>query len=404
MKKGIAIACVSVCSLCAVLLYFLYGSTERTVSYRTHQVRHGPISDVLTETGTIQYVRTVMVKPTVSGEVRHLHADVGDRIAEGEVLAVIEPDPSQSLQLSRQRARVDGARIDLSEQEMTFERKRKLYEGSLISSEEFDKARIENTRAHHNLNMAELELRILELKVNVEVDSNKTHGAVRVLSPLTGIVIARMVETGEVVASGTSSYTGGTEMFRIGDPGRMIVRSAIGEIDAGRVRPGQEVRILVDAYPDAIYSGRIERVAPVGVRKPGSTLVTFDTEIVISNPSLELQQGMSCDIDIVVEKNDSSVLVPASSVLEVGDYKDMITEQKDPVFTGQVPGKRHIVYRCTSVDPERSICSEAYLESSLVEIGIESAENVEILSGLEPGAHVALDARAVHAALNSKHQ
>ncbi len=404
MKKRIAIACVLVCSLCAALLYFAYSSTARVASFQTHQVRHGPISEVLTETGTIQYVRTVLVKPTISGEVRHLYADVGDRIPEGEVLAVIEPDPSQSLQLSRQRARVDGARIDLSEQEMAFKRKRKLYERSLISSEEFDTARIENTRAHHNLNMAELELKILELKVNVEVDSNRTHGAVRILSPLTGIVIARMVETGEVVASGTSSYTGGTEMFRIGDPGGMIVRSAIGEIDAGRVRPGQEVRIRVDAYPDAMYSGVVERVAPLGVRRPGSTLVTFDTEIGISNPSLELQQGMSCDIDIVVEMNDSSVLVPASSVMEVGDYKDVIAEQNDPALTGQVIGKRHIAYRCTSVDPEIPKCSEAYLELSLVEIGIESAENVEILSGLEPGAHVALDARAVHSALNSKHQ
>ena len=404
MKKRIAIAIVSVCSLCAVLLYFAYSSTARVASFRTHQVRHGPIFEVLTETGTIQYVRTVLVKPTISGEVRHLYADVGDRISEGEGLAVIEPDPSQSLQLSRQRARVDGARIDLSEQEMAFNRKRKLYERSLISSEEFDKARIENTRAHHNLNMAELELKILELKVNVEVDSNRTHGAVRILSPLTGIVIARMVETGEVVASGTSSYTGGTEMFRIGDPDRMIVRSAIGEIDAGRVRPGQEVRVRVDAYPEAVYRGRVEQVAPVGVRRPGSTLVTFDTEIVISNPSPELQQGMSCDIDIVVEKNDSSVLVPASSVMETVDYENMITEQKDPALTGQVPGKRYLVYRCTSLDPEISKCSEAYLKSSLVEIGIESAENVEILSGIEPGAHVALDARAVHTALNSKHQ
>ena len=213
-------------------------------------------AEVLAETGTIQFVRTVMVKPTISGEVRHIHADVGDRVSAGDVLAVIEPDPSQSLQLSRQRARVDGARIDLSERELNFERKRALHERSLISAEEFDQARIAHTRARHDLDMAELELRILELKVNVEVDSNQTHDAVRVLSPLDGIVIARAVEGGEVVASGTSSYTGGTEMFRIGDPDRMIVKSAVGEIDAGRVRPGQDVRIRVDAYPDAKYHGQ----------------------------------------------------------------------------------------------------------------------------------------------------
>ncbi len=404
MKKRIVIACLSACILVAVLLYYVYSSTVRVASFPILQVQHGTISDILVETGTIQFVRTVMVKPTISGEIRHIHADVGDRVSKGDVLAVIEPDPSQSLQLSRQRARVEGARIDLSEQEISFKRKRELHERSLISSEEFDKARIQNTKAHHNLNMAELELKILELKVNVEVDSNRTHDAVRILSPLNGIVVARMVETGEVVASGTSSYTGGTEIFHIGDPDRMIVKSAIGEIDAGRVRPGQEVRIRVDAYPDILYSGHVERLAPIGVRKPGSALVTFDAEIVISNPSLELQQGMSCDIDIVLEKNEGSLLAPASSVMEMGNYVSIVTEQKETASTGSVPAKRHVVYRCTSVDPGMSKCPEEYLASTMVKIGIESTEYVEILSGIEPGVHIAADARAVHIALNSKHQ
>ena len=401
MKKRIVIACVSACILVAVLLYFAFSSTARVASFQILQVLHGSISDVLAETGAIQFVRTVMVKPTISGEIRHIHADVGDRVSKGDVLAVIEPDPSQSLQLSRQRARVEGARIDLTEQKMSLKRKRELYEKSLISSEEYDKARIENTKAHHNLNMAELELKILELKVNVEVDSNRTHDAVRILSPLNGIVVARMVETGEVVASGTSSYTGGTEMFHIGDPDRMIVKSAIGEIDAGRVRPGQEVRIRVDAYPDVVYRGHVERLAPIGVRRPGSTLVTFDAEIVISNPSLDLQQGMSCDIDIVLEKNEGSLLAPASSVMEMGDYVDIATEQKETASTVSVPAKRYVVYRCTSVDPGMSKCPDEHLESTMVEIGIESTEYVEILSGIEPGAHIAADARAVHTALNS---
>ena len=223
------------------------------------------------------------------------------------------------------------------------------------------------------------------------------------MAPLDGIVIARTVEEGEVVASGTSSYTGGTEMFRIGDPDRMIVKSAVGEIDAGRVRPGQDVRIRVDAYPDATYRGRVERVAPVGVRRPGSTLVTFDTEIVISDPSMELQQGMSCDIDIVVEQNDHAVLVPASSVMEMIDYRGAFIEQDETASAGSAPGKQHMVYRCTSANPELPRCPEAYLVSSMVEIGIESTENVEILSGIEPGARIALDVRAVHAALNANH-
>ncbi len=391
----------AVSCLAAVVLFFLFASSGRVNTFRTLKVSKGPIAETLTETGTIRFAKTVLVKPTVSGEVRHVSVDIGDRITAGAVLAVIEPDPSQALQLSRQRARVDGARIDLSEQEMILNRKRALYERSLISSQEHEKAKIENTKALHKLRMAELELEILELKGNAGVDSSRTRDTVRILSPLSGIVIARKIEAGEVVVSGISSYTGGTEMFRIGDLERMTVRAAIGEIDAGRVRAGQAVRIRVDAHPNTVYRGRVERVSPVGVRRPGTTLVTFDTDIVISNPSPGLQQGMSCDIDIVVDEKDKSIRVPASSVLELYDVDHVeLDTETGPAQHSLQSARRHAVYRCTAPDQEIQQCPAASLEISMVEIGIESIDYVEIISGIAPGTHIALDANAVRTAQN----
>ena len=81
-----------------------------------------------------------------------------------------------------------------------------------------------------------------------------------------GAVVDKLAETGriEVVASGLSSYSGGTVLFQIGDPSQLIVRGDIAEIDIGRVDVGQAVDIVVDAYPDTTYGGRVRWIAPVG--------------------------------------------------------------------------------------------------------------------------------------------
>ena len=144
----------------------------------------------------------------------------------------------------------------------------------------------------------------------------------RVLAPIDGIVIRRDVEVGEVVASGLSSYSGGTVLFEIGDPSQMIVRGDIAEIDIGRVQVGQDVNIVVDAYPDTTYRGRVRWIAPVGQQKQGSTIVTFDTEIEITDNAPRLRQGMSCDIDILFARRDSAVYLPVERALEVFDDED----------------------------------------------------------------------------------
>ena len=95
----------------------------------------------LKETGRIEFVRTVEVKSTVSGEIVHLVAEAGDLVKEGEMLAIIEPDPNQTLQLYNKRAAVDQARIDLEQNQRGLARKELLLEHRLISKEEVERAR-----------------------------------------------------------------------------------------------------------------------------------------------------------------------------------------------------------------------------------------------------------------------
>ena len=94
-------------------IYFKFFRTQPVEKFAITKAAKGSVVDKLAETGTIQLVRTVEVKSTVAGEVRKLLVEAGDQVEEGQLLALIEPDPTQSLQLYQKRSAVDQARIRL---------------------------------------------------------------------------------------------------------------------------------------------------------------------------------------------------------------------------------------------------------------------------------------------------
>ena len=309
------------------LVYFNLKKEKPEETFPTTAVLRGNLIHKLAETGSIELVRTVEVKSTIAGRIEELPIQAGDSVEKGQLLAVIEPDPTQSLQMMQSRSAVERYQLNLREQQRDVTRKKALRERNMLSSKDLEDAEMRLTRARNDLRLAKLELEILETKA----DPSRTGGStveldqmdeIRVFAPITGIVILRGVEIGEVVASGLSAFSGGTILFEIGDPSRMIVRGDIAEIDIGKLEVGQNVDVVVDAYPDTTYRGRVRWIAPVGLKKQGSPIVTFDTEIDILDNDPRLRQGLSCDLDIIFTRRDSVLYLPIETVLEIFDTED----------------------------------------------------------------------------------
>lgn len=398
-------------------------------TYAIAPVEQGILVDKLAETGTIELVRTVEVKSTISGEIRQLEIEAGDWVEKGQVMAVIEPDPNQSLQLYQKRSGVEQAKISLQEQERDFARQKTLFASRMVSSKDFEDAEMRLVRGRSNLRLAQLELGLLETKANLSSQSKDTPllDEVHVLAPIGGIVIQRGVEMGEVVASGLSAMSGGTVLFVIGDPSQMIVRGNIAEIDIGQLQTGQEVEIVVDAFPDTMYSGQVRWIAPVGEKKPGNTIVTFDTEVDILDADPLLRQGMSCDLDIIFSCRDSALYLPPEAIAEVldedqeeakgrrrrfvvyavapadsaaADTMDTPTDQEEsgPLLVDQAnavesqPDSLGADSR-EKEEPER-VPLERFVERE-VQVGLETSTRTEVLEGLSAGARVAADAELI---------
>ncbi|MDA0333637.1 MAG: efflux RND transporter periplasmic adaptor subunit [bacterium] len=421
------------------------------------EVGRGNLIDKLADTGTIELVRTVEVKSTIAGEVRQLPIEAGDHVVVGQLLAIIEPDPNQSLQLYQKRSAVERGQLSVQEQERDMGRQKALFDSKMLPTSQYEDAQMRLTRARNDLRLAHLELEILETKANLNPHAGPGTGSfsagplqmdeIRVQAPISGIVIRRGVEMGEVVASGLSGLSGGTVMFEIGDPSQMIVRGDIAEIDIAKLELHQDVDIVVDAYPDTTYTGRVRWIAPVGLKQPGSPIVTFDTEIEVLDHDPRLRQGMSCDIDIIFSRRDSVVFLPIEAVIERFDGEgDSETQNKgrrgrflayvvrpdssaidgtgvdstavDTIAADTTQTDSMLVVAAASdtsalasaaapdaivsdsvvvadvsgdkkTQPEKVVL--ARFEEVTLEIGLETSTRIEVLSGLKPGDRVAAD-------------
>ncbi len=350
---------------------------------QTVAVEYGGVLDRLTEIGTIELVRSVDVKSKISGKIKEILVEEGETVQANQVLAIVEPDPNQALQLYGKRAAVERAKIEYLEKEKELNRNRALFQKNLISRQELEKMENLFQLSFNAYNQAQLEQQILEMEMaeastqaSADLDREQITKLddYRITAPISGLVIAREVEEGEMVVTGISSYMVGTTVFQIGDPSELIVKSSISEVDVGRIKVGQKVKIVADSYPEISYQGRVKSIAPVGKIKQGETIVTFEAEIEIIDPDEKLRQGMSCDIDIYVDRRENVLVLPVEAVYEVM-AKDI--EGEDTAKVDHV-----VAYKWTGSE----------FQEVKVEVGLESSNRVEILSGIAEGDEISLDA------------
>lgn len=112
----------------------------KTNNIMTTKLKIGKVEEKLTETGNIELLRTVDVKSKIAGTVEEILVKEGDRVIEGQVLCVIDPDPTQTLLLFQKRSSQASTRINLEQARKEAERKRELAKSALISTKEFEDA------------------------------------------------------------------------------------------------------------------------------------------------------------------------------------------------------------------------------------------------------------------------
>jgi len=219
-------------------------------------------------------------------------------------------------EVERAGAGVSNARAVLNEAHKNKERYDKLYKSNVISRTEWENVTLRNDTAAARLSEAKAILKQARSNLkHIEVTRKEIEvakaqylaakaaldftgiqlGYTQLRSPFSGILTSRNVEPGEVV-------TAGREALTLSDLSTVKLKIFVGETEIGKVKPGQKVRVKVDAFPDKVYRGTVSFISTEGEFTPKiiqthkeRVKLVYLVKISIPNPGVELKPGMPAD-------------------------------------------------------------------------------------------------------------
>ena len=244
-------------------------------------------------TGTIEPIRVIDVKSQASGEILELAVELGDLARQGQLLVRIDPrDVRNEFEQAEADLEVARARLQIAERRLA--RTQALHDSSIVTAEELENEMLEHANARAALVRAE---------ANVELASDRLDDVV-VRAPITGTVVEREIEAGQIVLS------------------EVQVRTMVDETDIGRIDTGLPAEITVEAYPDRTFQGTVLKVEPQAVVDQSVTMFAVLTRIV--NEQSLLRPGMNSDVEIVIGRRDEALTVPNAAVKMPDEARQLV--------------------------------------------------------------------------------
>jgi HlyD family secretion protein len=292
--------------------FWRWGNSPNESPYVTMPVQRGNISQVVSSTGTLQAVVTVLVGSQVSGTIDKLFADFNSKVTKDQIIAQLNQDKFKAAvdqaraNLLAAQANVTKAKASMEDAQRTLDRNKELKKRDLIAQSEFDtsQAAYDSAAAQYEVNKAQVNQAQAALNQS-SVDFNNTV----IRSPVDGIVISRSVDVGQTVAASLQAPI----LFTIAnDLAKMEVHTNVDEADVGNVVEGQEVTFTVDAFPARRFRGRVHQVrnAPTVVQN----VVTYDAVVRIDNKDLLLKPGMTANVQFLVSRKEDVLTIPNMAI------------------------------------------------------------------------------------------
>jgi HlyD family secretion protein len=325
----------------------------------TEFVSSRTIIETVSANGKIQPEVDVKISPYISGEVVELYVIEGGIVKKGDLLAKIDPEiyisnferteaslQMQKANLANAKARLAQSQAQFVKSEEDFKRSKKLFDQNVISQSDFDAAssvftvaKEEVTAAKENVNASEFSVNSTEASLR-EAKENLTRTSI--YAPNDGTVSRLSVEKGERV-TGASQFSSGTEIMRIANLERMIVKVEVNENDIVRVNLNDTCIIEVDAYLNVKFKGIVTEIATsANVTGISADQVTnFEVKILILEDSYKnmvrendiikspFRPGMSATVDIQTETAPNILTVPIQAVTTRADTTEKMTTQPD---------------------------------------------------------------------------
>jgi HlyD family secretion protein len=282
------------------------GQAEGAPSVSTADVLRQDLQITAEATGQLEPLRTIEVKSKASGEVREVLVDTGDRVEPGTLLVTIDArdvqnDYNQSradLDVAQERYNIAGAQLRRSEE---------LLQAGVITAQEHEGRNLEYANARASLVRAETNLELARLRLE----------DVTIRSPLAGTVLSKTVEEGSVIQSAAGSVSGGTTLLTIANLDVIEVRTLVDQTDVGRIEAGLPAHVRVEALPNRVFEGKVEKIEPQAVVQ--QNVVMFPVVVHLDNSEGLLKPGMSAEVTMIIAERPQVLTLPNNAIVTVNE-------------------------------------------------------------------------------------
>lgn len=345
-------------------------------------VQRGNIDQVLSLAGQFQPYQVVDVHPKVSGFIRHIYVDIGDRVHQGETLAVLEvPELRAQLQgtvseVARSADEISRAQHEVKRAESTHAALHADYQRlldtskaqpGLVAEQELDDAQAKDLSSAADVDAAKAALEAAQKGMEVARADNQRVSALEnytnVVAPLDGVILWRYADTGALIQSGVSSNSQDLPIVKLAQSGIMRLRLPVPENSIRYVHVGDPVQVRVDALGRS-FTGKVVRFT----RQLNFETRTMETEVDVDNRNLAIDSGMYANAQMRLAHADNVLTIPVGALV--------LKTNGDEVYV---------------------LDSGNHVEIRNVDVGLRGNQLAEIKSGLAEGDRVILAAQGKYA-------
>lgn len=296
-KKIIVTTSVIAILILIVVLVFHFKTKAPAYYWRTVPIERGDVSLLVTATGSMAADTSVDVGVQVSGIIAKIKVDFNDIVKKGQVIAILDTTLYYAAMLDA-KAATQRAQVALDESKREFDRSKNLFDNKVAPQSDYDVAMTSLQTAQANLISAQAQLN--RAVINLRYCT--------ITAPISGMIIARNVQVGNMVIASFSSPV----LFTIAyDLTKMQVQADVDEADIGQVKVGQQAKFTVDAYPNDVFTGVITQVRhqPIMVQN----VVNYVVIIEVPNPDLKLMPGLTANSNIFIQERKNVLKIPTNA-------------------------------------------------------------------------------------------
>ncbi len=264
---------------------------------QTDSVRECNISDELSLSGEVSFNENNVVKvfPRSSGQVLETKVSIGDRVEKGQALAVIK-----SADVAGSYSDLAGANADLAISKRQMDNAESLYKNGISSQKDYNEAKQNYDKALAARNKAQSVISINGgSKANAE-------GQYVLTAPISGYIVEKKIAAGAFIRPDM-----GDNLFTISDMKNVWVYANVYEMDIKNIKEGYTAKVVPVAYPDKIFTGKIDKVSQV--LDPQSKAMRV--RISLDNKDMLLKPEMFIKVIVSNEESRKAICVPSSSIV-----------------------------------------------------------------------------------------